>query len=162
MPRTAAVDDDVTTNTSAPEETTVPAPPKTYATREQLRDAVLALPDIEIEDVWVEPWKMTLKVRGLTGAQIDQWRQESTVGKGRNKDVSVLGLQARLVVRAVVDDNGERVFSNRDADLLQAKSAAAIACLFDAAARLSGVRDEDVEELTGKSGTTPNGASATD
>ncbi len=63
------------------------------------------------------------------------------------------------MVRSIVDEGGNRVFRDQDAALLQRKSASALMRLFNVASRLSGVGDDDVEELVGNSDTTPNDGS---
>jgi hypothetical protein len=47
----------------------------------------------------------------------------------------------------IVDEEGNRLFSDADVKLLGQKSAAALDKLFEVAQKLSGLKDEDVEEL---------------
>jgi len=47
----------------------------------------------------------------------------------------------------VVDENGKRLFRYADVEALGQKSAAALDRIFDVAMSLSGMRDEEVEEL---------------
>jgi hypothetical protein len=49
----------------------------------------------------------------------------------------------------VCDADGARMFSDEDVEELQAKNASALDRLFSAAQRISGLTDEDVEELEG-------------
>ena len=57
-------------------------------------------------------------------------------------------LRARLVMLTVIDHEGKRLFSVKDVEALGKKSAKALDKVFEAAQRLSGLRDEDIEELT--------------
>lgn len=116
------------------------------------RSAILAVSDIQTEDLYVSEWQTWVRVRGLTGSERDAFEQSCVVGKGRNKDVSVKDVRAKLVVRSVVDDQGTRLFQDNDVAMLGQKSAAALDRIYDVAARLSGISDEDVEELSKNSG----------
>jgi hypothetical protein len=60
----------------------------------------------------------------------------------------------------VVDDDGNRLFTDADAKALGEKSAAALDKLFEAAAELSRLKDEDIDELAGKSPAAQSGDSA--
>lgn len=112
------------------------------------RDAILAAQDIQTEEVQVPEWRGSVMVRGMTGTERDAFEASVLTGKGRNRDVNLKNFRARLIVKSVVNGKGERMFTRADIDALGQKSAAAIARVFDVATRLSGMSDEDVEELT--------------
>lgn len=115
------------------------------------RDAILAAPDLTTEDVAVPEWGGTVRVKGLTAAERDAFEQSSLTGKGKNQSLNFSNLRARLVVLTVVDEGGEPVFTGSDIRALGEKSAAAIDRVFEVASRLSGIGDDDIEELTGNS-----------
>lgn len=144
--------------TYAPEDD---SPPTEYARKALSRTDIFAVPDILTEWVDVPEWKGGVWVKGLTAAERDAYSDDCMVGKGKNKDWSILGAQAKLVVRSAVDEHGKRIFSNRDAEVLGEKSASAVMRIFNVAARLSGVTEADLEELGGNSEPSPNGASPT-
>lgn len=116
------------------------------------RDAILAAQDIVTEDVAVPEWGGTVLVRGLTGRERDQFELDLLQGKGRNREVNLRNMRAKLVVRSVIDSDGDRVFSDADAVALGAKSASALQRVFRVAQRLSGLADDEVEELVGELG----------
>jgi len=101
-----------------------------------------------VEEVAVPEWDGTVLVRGLTGAERDAL--ESNIVQA-NRDgsttVDTRNLRARLVALCVVDEDGERIFSDEDVDALGRKSAAALDRVFSVAQRLSGLRAADIEEL---------------
>lgn len=68
--------------------------------------------------------------------------------------------RAKLVCRALVDEHGQRVFTDEDATALGHKSAAVVSRLFDAAVKLNGLLQSDVEELAKNSGGAASDASA--
>lgn len=117
-------------------------------TRLLTRDTILAAQDIQTEEVEVPEWGGSVLVRGMTGAERDAFEESVLTGKGRKRDVNLKNFRARLIVKSVVNRKGERVFTHADIDALGQKSAAALARVFDVATRLSGMSDEDVEELT--------------
>ena len=112
------------------------------------RDAILAAPDLLTEEVPVPEWGGTVLVRGLTGTERDAFEEEMITGKGKNRDVNLANFRARLIVKSVVDKGGKRLFTQADMVALGGKSAAAIQRVFQVAMRLSGMSEEDVEELT--------------
>ena len=112
------------------------------------RDAILAAPDMLTEEVPVPEWGGTVLVRGLTGTERDAFEEEMVTGKGKNRDVNLSNFRARLIVKSVVDKAGKRLFTQADMVALGGKSAAAIQRVFQVAMRLSGMSEEDVEELT--------------
>ena len=112
------------------------------------RDAILAAPDMLTEEVPVPEWGGTVLVRGLTGTERDAFEEEMITGKGKNRDVNLANFRARLIVKSVVDKSGKRLFTQADMVALGGKSAAAIQRVFQVAMRLSGMSEEDVEELT--------------
>jgi len=61
--------------------------------------------------------------------------------------VNLANVRARLCAISIVDETGKRMFSDEDVRALGRKSAAALDRVFAAAQRLSGLTDEDVEEL---------------
>lgn len=116
------------------------------------RDAILGASDIETEIVAVPEWGGDVMVRGLTAAQRDKYEQ-SMIGKdekGKAK-ISMANARARLVALTVVDESGALVFSDADILKLGTKSAAAMDRIYEAATRLSGVSDGDMDELVGNS-----------
>jgi len=66
-------------------------------------------------------------------------------------------LRAKLIVRSIVDGDGNRVFTDMDVRALGRKSASALQRIFEVCQRLSRLTDEDVDELVGNSDGTRNG-----
>jgi hypothetical protein len=119
------------------------------------RDAILAAADMEAEEVHVPQWGGTVRVRALTGEERDAFEEGQLQGKGKNRTVRLANIRAKLVSLCVVDADGKRLFSDADVAALGRKSAAALSAVFDVAARLSGLTEQDVEELAGNFSSTP-------
>lgn len=111
------------------------------------REAILAVPDLQSEVVNVPEWGGDVKVQGLTGAQRDAFEGSVMLGKGKDRDVNLKNLRAKLVALSIVDEKGARLFTDADVNALGAKSATALNRVFEVAQRLSGLTGEDVEAL---------------
>ena len=112
------------------------------------RDAIRGLSDVKTEEVHIPEWQAYVMVRGMTAAERDAFEQSNIVGKGKNRDVNLRNYRAKLVIWSCVDEDGKRLFSETDAEWLGDKSAAALSRIVDVASRLSGISEQDVEELT--------------
>lgn len=115
------------------------------------RDAILQAQDLPTEDVEVPEWGGAVRVRGLTGAERDAFEQSVVEQRGKSTRANLKNIRAKLVAMTVVDENGERLFSDSDAAILGKKSAAALNRVFEVAQRLNGMTPDDVEELSGNS-----------
>ena len=124
------------------------------------RDDFLKAEDLATEEVDLSDlpgFNGSLLVRGMTGQERDEY-EESMLDQ-RSGRANLANYRAKVVIRCAVDDDGKRLFDAADIDLLGAKSAAALARVFDVAVRLSGLAPKDVEELTQNFGG-PNGGSS--
>ena len=111
------------------------------------RDAILQADDLLFEDVEIPEWGGMVRVRGLTGAERDAFEAEIVEQRGKKTRLNMQNFRAKLVARSVVNGDGQRLFSDKDAHALGKKSAAALNRVFEVAQRLSGLSDKDVEEL---------------
>lgn len=121
------------------------------------RDQILTAQDISREEVHVpEWWDGTVLVQGLNGEERDALEGSMIKGKGKNAEVNLANLRAKLVARSIVDEDGNRLFSDHDIPALAKKSAAALDRVYTVAQRLSRITQEDVDELTKNSETAPS------
>ena len=63
------------------------------------------------------------------------------------------------MVLCTCDAEGARLFTDQDADKLGKKSAVAVNRIFEVARRLSGMTEEDLEEMAGNSERVPSASS---
>lgn len=128
-------------------------------TAQQILDAT----DIETREIDVPEWGGTVLVKGLSGAERDAYeasvRQFDNDG---NPHMNLANARARLVARALVDDEGTRLFTDKQAGELGRKSAVVLERLFQAASEMSGLSESDVEEMAGNSDAAPSGDSPSD
>lgn len=123
------------------------------------RSQILESDDLVTEDVPVPEWGGDVRVRTLTGTERDAF-ELSISGDGKKKNLE--NLRARLAALCIIDEDGQRVFSDDDVRKLGLKSAGALGTVFDVASRLNGLTEKDVEELAGNSEAAPSGASTSD
>lgn len=111
------------------------------------RDAILGQADRAIELVEVPEWGGAVYVRSLSGAERDQFEASIVQRNGKDTRTNLRNLRARLVVLAACDEDGAALFRAEDVQALGAKNAAPLDRLFSVAQRLSGLRDNDVQEM---------------
>lgn len=126
------------------------------------RSAILAVSDIQTRTVAVPEWGGDVLVRGMTGLERDQYETSILDQRGKKAKVDLLNARARLASMTIVDEKGDRVFTDADVVALGKKSAAALDRIYDVAAALSGISDDDLDDLLGKDVTTNGGGSPSD
>lgn len=104
------------------------------------KDQILGCNDIPSEVVEVPQWGGSVKVRGMTAGERDHF--EDMI---RTKGLSAL--RGTLAAMCIIDDDGKRLFTNREIEKLADKSAEALDIVVAAASRLSGLTPEDAEYL---------------
>lgn len=112
--------------------------------REQIDNA----DDTEYEIVPVPQWGGEVKIKGLTGTEVDRYEQSVLRLRKGKQDLALQNATARLVAWCMVDENNSRLYQNEDeVKELGKKSGVALQRCFDVAAKLSGLRPGDVEAM---------------
>ena len=114
------------------------------------REAVISACDLPRERIDVPEWGTDayVFVRGLTADERDSWDVFCIEQRQRWKsEIGFPGMRASLVVRAVVDDEGNRIFLDTDLESIGAKSIGVVDRLYDKASQLSGMTGEAKAEL---------------
>ena len=122
------------------------------------RDAILQADDLQYETVEVPEWGGAVRVRGMTGTERDAYTESSMVD-ARTGEVTLADMTSRLLVRTLVDEEGDRLFSDADVRALGRKSGAALDRVARVAQRLSGLSQADMEALVKNSEASRNGGS---
>lgn len=115
-------------------------------------DDILSADDLQREPVSVPEWGGTVLVQGMNGTDRDRFEASlmNSSMSGVDKDKALERYRARLAAFCLVDENGKRLFrSEAEVKRLGEKSAQALTRVVEVASRLSGLTDDDVEELTG-------------
>lgn len=118
------------------------------------RKEVLEAPDRETRNVPAPEWGgdgAFLTLQSGTGDERDAFERslmvEKREGKKIKKEVSTDRIRTKLLVHAIVDENGNPEFTEADIEALSKKSAKPLSRLFEVAQELWGLSDNDVEEL---------------
>jgi len=123
---------------------------------------ILTANDLQTEDINVPEWGGSVRVRSFTGRERDAFEASMVRGDGKDRKVDLTNMRARLVGLTVIDETGQRLFTDEEADLLGAKSGAALDRVFAVAQKLNGLSGADVEELTKNSNGVPSAVSTSD
>ena len=113
------------------------------------REEIQEVEDLQQEEVPVPEWGGSVIVQGLSAKERDIFEQSIVLLDESGKDyrTDMQNLRAKLVARTVVDEDGNRLFSEDDIAWLGEKNGAAIDRIFAVAQRLSGLAEADVEDL---------------
>lgn len=112
------------------------------------KQSILDAVDIQYNTVAVPEWGGEVRIRSLTAADRDsyeQWLMSLPDESGPSQ--RMVGMRARMASLSVVDEAGERVFSESDIEALNKKSAAALGRVFDAITALNAINAAEVEAL---------------
>lgn len=126
------------------------------------KEQVSAAQDLTTEEVEVPQWGGSVLVRTLTARERGQFMALLVDQRKGGNRTRLEDLQVRLCAMSIVDEQGRRMFSDSELGLLARKSARALQPIFEVAQRLSGLSDEQVEELSGNSEETPSDDSPSD
>lgn len=108
---------------------------------------ILTANDIVKEIVNVPEWGGDVYVRGMTGRQRDQFEASIIQTRGNDRSLNMDNIRAKLASMTICDEEGKRIFTDADIAELSNKSAVALQRIFTVAQRLSGIGEQDVDEL---------------
>ncbi len=100
------------------------------------RDAILECSDLPREELDIPEWGGKVIIRALT---ISEGEGVGNAVAEAKKNGEKISYGALLAAASIVDENGNRIFSDADVVPLSRKSRSAIQRIVDAAERLSGV-----------------------
>lgn len=111
------------------------------------RDDILKAKDVKIEKLHIPGWGGDVYVKGMTGAERDKFESGIIQMRGKEQSLNLQNVRAKLCVLTICDADGNRLFTDGEVALLAEKSAVELQKIFAVAQRLSGISQEDVEEL---------------
>ena len=122
---------------------------------------ILKADDLPTEVVPVPEWSGEVTVRTLAAYEKDEWEESLTETKGRKVKLDMGNLRAKLCALCIIDDKGARIFNDKDIESLGKKSAKVISRIYDVAAKLNGVGEQDAADLIKNSAAIQKGDSST-
>jgi hypothetical protein len=127
------------------------------------KSQILGAINLPTEDVYVPEWKATVRLRGLTGIERDKYEESCVKMRGGVQQANISNATSRLVAWCMVDESGSKLFYGEDdVKELGKQPASAIQRCFTVACRLSGLTEDDINELTEGFDDAPNDASTSD
>lgn len=105
---------------------------------------ISAVRDLERVTVSVPEWGGEVLLQVPTVADFEAWNTSRINESGEFESV---GARSSLVAICLVDERGERLFSDAESDELAKKSWAVIDRLFEKCKQLAGVDGDDVEDI---------------
>lgn len=124
------------------------------------RDQILAIDDIAYRVVAVPEWGGRVRVKAMQSHERDAFEASLQSGVGRQKKPSLANFRAKLAAKVMVDGEGRPLFGTEDVIRLGQKSAAALARVCKVAMELSGIGDDEVDDMVGNSEGEPSASSS--
>lgn len=119
------------------------------------KDQIQAVEDLPAEVVPVPEWGGDVRVRAATALEMDNYDRslvQTVIEDGAPRvHQNYENSRARLVVICVIDEQGNRLFDDRDAKWLGKKSTKAIDAIFERIMHLSGRGPKEKKEMKGNS-----------
>jgi len=103
------------------------------------REDILKVDDTQFQDVDVPEWGGVVRVRGLSGYDRNLYEASMAQMVGDRMVPEMSNRTAKLVARAIVDEDGNPMFNELDIARLGQKSGIALQRVFDVAEKLSGI-----------------------
>ena len=120
------------------------------------REDIFKASDIVTEWVSVPEWfngnaAGGIYVQGMTTGERDQLESSMLTDKGKRNMDRMAQFRSRVLLLCCVDESGRKIFQPTDVTAISRKSMRAVERVLDVAQRLSGMTEEDVDQLTGNS-----------
>lgn len=109
------------------------------------KEQILGSKDLKQERVPVPEWGGEVIVSQITAADRDRFETSVYVGEGAARKSNTENLRARLCSLCLVDEEGNRLFTDADAEALGKKNAEVMDKLFDIAQTINGMNRKDVD-----------------
>lgn len=116
---------------------------------------------IERERMHVKELGGDIWVRGMTGTERDEFEEQNKFRKGKKLgQIDGRNYRAKLAVKVIVTENGERILNDHDASIFGQMPANVLERVLSKCKELSGMTEEEVEEMGNGSETEGSGGSS--
>lgn len=119
-------------------------------------DDILKIDDLEVRDLDVPEWGGTVRVKALSGKERANYQLSITQFRGDEAIPNLTNIQAKLVARVIVDEDGKRMFSDQEINALGEKSGATLERIFNVGAEMAGLSDENIAQAAANLDETPS------
>jgi hypothetical protein len=111
------------------------------------KQQILQANDLKRELVHVEEWGGDVYVRALTAGEKDRHEAEWLGEQDIEKKARIYASRSRLLARTLVDESGNRLFTDNEMEILEAKASVPMQRLYEVAQRLNAFTEAAVEGL---------------
>lgn len=111
------------------------------------KEEILKANDLNYEEVEVEEWGGSVRVRCMTGTERDAFEASIYEFTGNNAHIVRENFRAKLIARTLIDENGKRLFTDKEISLVGGKGAKPLDKVFKIAQKLNGLSQADEDEL---------------
>lgn len=115
------------------------------------KEDLLAADDVETRVVPVPEWGGDVIVKALTGKQRDEFESSMTRFVEGKPQPNTTNARAKLLVHALIGEDGKRLFDRSDINALGEKNALVLDRLYDIVAEMSGLQDKSEADAEGNS-----------
>lgn len=129
------------------------------------RDQIIgegAIDDTNYDTVACPEWGGDVRLKSISGTKRDAYEASLIDERGASRKMNLRNARAKLIILTACDETGRPLFTTEDLRALGAKNAAPLDRLFDAARKLTGMSDDDVEKLTENFGETDDEGGSSD
>lgn len=121
------------------------------------KEQIINANDLDTKEVEVPEWGGVVLLKAMSGKERDSF-EASLQGKEPGS-INLDNARAKLASKCIVDENGKRIFNDKEIEILGRKSAAALDRIFTEAKKMNGIGDEDIAEMVKNSETVPSDGS---
>ncbi len=107
------------------------------------RDEILSKTSLKKQIVSVPEWGGEIYVSEMSGQARDEWEQSL---QERNSNNQLVSPRAKLVIATVVDENGNRLFTDKDTEQIGKLSAVSLSNICVVAQKLNKLLADDLDE----------------
>ena len=108
------------------------------------RDQILNAEDLKTEDIEVPEWGGTVRISVMAGRARD--RYEAMLYESRDNN-QFDNLRSKFLSQSIVNEDGNLMFTAGDIEALGKKSSSALDRVFQAASKLNGTSEDEMEEI---------------
>lgn len=119
-----------------------------YGTKAQ----ILKIKDIEFDELYIPEWKFTVRLRGVTAQERDDYESLLLEMRDGGASVALSNARAKFICSGLLNEDGSQMFTVREAAALGQKSAKAMERIFHRIRQLSGMTQDEEKELVKNSG----------
>jgi len=110
------------------------------------KEQIVGISDIIIDELYIPEWDGTVYVKTMTAAERDKFEESVYVREGTKRVADYIGMRAKLCSIVLCDEKGNRLFTDKEVEILEKKDAKAILRIFEKATLLSALGREAAEE----------------